>query len=437
MQENNNRYAALEEKIKKENLYPDPRNLGEFIAEKKDDDGIRYLSPENWVFHPDVVKKVIEGKYNKIKPYSAEFDATLNCSNRCTKCAYKYTKNCEHCRFVWIRNNFSNPEVHMQSFDFAKNLLDKLIDGGIKGVIFTGGGEPFLFKGLEELVAHATERSIDSVNYTNGNCVSRERIERLIEAQPLLVRVSLNAGTEEIYNKFHNPLDEDGAFERCLKTIEYLAQGSILNPRMSVGVGIVINKINQNDLVESAKRVREITEKTGGGIEFITYRPEFDYYDNEQLPEDLLKKTYDIVEQDVRRVLEGTKIRLSNVTCRYEALMQDTRTYKECRGTGLYAELAPNGNLYFCCDRHFNEEYLIGDLKQDSLFDIHFGKQRLRVLNFINENKCGVCPPACKSHEINKQFQKIEELRAKNELYKVELWIKELQKRPVPKMVNF
>ena len=313
-------YSALEQEIKRQNLFPDPRNPGEFISENKDG-GIRYLSPENWVFHPDVVKKVLQGKYSEIKPYSAEFVPTLNCSNRCDICAYKGPKEME---FVWLRNNFTNPEVHMQSFDFAKNLLDRLIDNGIKGMIFTGGGEPFLFTRLEDLVYHTTERKTDSVVYTNGNCVSERRIKKLIEAQPLLVRVSLNCGTKSVYNEFHRPFDENGAYERCLKTIEYLAQGSLVNPRMSVGIGVVINRINRNDLVEAAKRIREITEKTGGGIEFMTYRPAYEYYDKEQLPEDLLRQTQDIVEQDVRQVLEGTKINLSNINCRYEALIKNS-----------------------------------------------------------------------------------------------------------------
>jgi len=428
------RYAELKGKIKDEKLSPDPRNPGKFLKERRENNGIKYLNPENWVFHKDVVEKVLKGKYDEIRPYSAEFVSTLNCSNRCDICAYKCPKMSE---FVWLRNNFSDPQVHMQDLGFAKSLLDKLIDGGIKGVIFTGGGEPFLFTKLEELVAHATEKGADSVVYTNGNCVSERRIRRLIEAKPLLVRVSLNCGTKQVYNEFHNPLSTKNSFERTLLTIESLAEGSIKNPRMSVGVGVVITNANQDDLVESAKRIKEIIDRTGGGIEFIAYRPAFEYYDKGQLNPEFLQKTCSTVENEVKLVLQGTGVKVSNITCRYEALMHDTRTYTICRGTGLYAELGPNGNLYFCCDRNLNRRCEIGSLLQDSLIDIHTGKQREEFLAYINKNKCTPCPPACKSHELNKQFQKIEDLRAAGELYKAELWVEELQKQTPPKMVNF
>ena len=47
----------------------------------------------------------------------------------------------------------------------------------------------------------------------------KKRLLKLIEASPLLARVSLNAGSPEVYNAFHNPLRKEGALERCLETI--------------------------------------------------------------------------------------------------------------------------------------------------------------------------------------------------------------------------
>ena len=370
-----------------------------------------------------------------IMPYCAEFVTTMNCSNRCEiPCGFMLQKIMEE---VWQENDFSDPRLHMQDICFAKSLLDRLVDGGIKGLIFTGGGEPFLFKDLVELVAYATAQGIDSVVYTNGNVVSEKRVRRLIQAQPLLVRVSLNAGTEEVYNRFHNPSNRKGALQRTLNTIMYLAEGSIENPSMTVGVGIVINEINRYDLVETARRIREIVDKTGGGIKFVAYRPAFNYCGRSQLPSEILDETYEIVERDVRRELSGTGVRVSNVECRYDALRQDTRDYGECRATGLYAELSPRGTLHLCCERNCHRDYVIGDLTQSTLEEIWRSERRKAAINWVNSSYCEACPPACKPHETNKQFGKIEELRKAGELYKVELWIEGQRRMPTPKMVNF
>ena len=426
-------YNSLKRIIQEKNLQPNPNVVGEFIKGEQGKGEKGFLSPNNWIFHPQIVDCVLKGDYDNIMPYSAEFVTTQNCSNRCENCAYKDVKELEG---VWIKNNFSDPDAHMQNIGFAKSLLDKLVSGGIKGLIFTGGGEPFLFKGLENLIAYATEKNVDSVVYTNGNAIPNGTIKKLIDSSPLLIRVSLNAGTKKVYNKFHNPLNPKNAFERTLETITLLAKNS-KNSKTDIGVGVVINKANRYDLVNTALRIKEIINKAEGGIDFITYRPEFNYYGAEQLPRKLLNETYNIVENDVRKILEGTRVKVSNITCRFEALLRDTRNYDICRSTGLYVELSPDGKLQLCCDRNMNRKYTLGDLKRESLKNIHLGDERKRILNQINLNKCEYCPPACKSHEINKQFHQIENLREKGKMFKVKLWIEEQQKQPPPKMVNF
>ena len=162
----------------KQELLPHPRVVGEFTeAKHKHSDGIGFLAPLNWIWHDSIVEKVLTGDYNNIPPVCAEFDATLNCSNRCNICGYDLVKKLEG---TWIRNNFKDPEAHMQSFGLAQDLLDKLIDSGIKGLIFTGGGEPFMFQGLEDLIAHATFRKADSAVYTNGNYLTEKRTRKLV-----------------------------------------------------------------------------------------------------------------------------------------------------------------------------------------------------------------------------------------------------------------
>ena len=310
-------HDKLEEKIKAEVLIPNPFKVGEFI--KKDiNDNTRFLYPNTWVFHDGVVNKVLSGDYSAITPFCSEIVPTMNCSNRCKMCGYKSVKKLDG---SWKKNDFLNPQIHMQDIGFAKSLLDKLIDDGIKGIIFTGGGEPTLFSGLEKLIAHATEKKVDSVLYTNGNSLSINQIDEIIKAKPLLVRVSLNTGTEEIYNKFHHPLNKQTAFQGTLKTIEEFAKGALDTPSMSVGVAVVINEINKYDLIETALRVKEINEKVGGGIEFITYRPAFNYYDSKQLPAELLDETCKIVETKVKEVLNGTGIKVLNLKRRYKTII--------------------------------------------------------------------------------------------------------------------
>jgi MoaA/NifB/PqqE/SkfB family radical SAM enzyme len=423
----------IKEKVRQGDLASDSKNIGEFIERRLGTDGFGFLVPNNWVFHDQIVEKVLQGDYKGIKPVCSEFDVTSNCSNRCTNCAYKLVKELEG---FWIKNDSLDSNAQMQSKEYAKNLILKLKKSGIKGIIFSGGGEPFLFPHLEEVIKYATNLGIDSVSYTNGNVLIPSRIEKLVDARPLLVRVSLNAGTKEVYNAFHNPIDTNGAFNRTLQTIECLAKGNVKNPEMSVGVGVVINEKNQDDLVNAALRVREIAERTKGKIEFMTYRPEFNYYGKEQILDSILNKTFEIVERDVKAVLNGTGISVVNVGNRYKALKENTRNYTECRACGICSEITPMG-AFFCCDRNFNRRYYIGSLESQDLGELYNGERRAEIFEYLSKKKCSICPPACKSHEINIQFNKVEEFRKEGKIDLVKLWIEEQRKMPKPKMVNF
>lgn len=431
-----NKKQSLIQKIKKEELIPNPYEPGEFVKPKNDPSysKFKHLSPNNWVFHKQIVEKVLEGEYMSILPYSAEFVTTVNCSNRCIfPCSFIEQREIEG---IQKENQLYNPKVHMQSLNFAKDLMDKTLDGGVKGIIFTGGGEPFLFDGLEEIMQYTTSKGADSVLYTNGNVAEERRVKKVIESEPLMVRVSLNAGTEDIYNKIHRPFEPDGSLQRALNTIEILAQGSKQNPNMSTGVGVVINKINRYNLKESAKRIAEISDKVGGGITYAAYRPAYNHCGKKQLSPEFLDEVHEEVELKVRPILENAGVSLSNITCRYEALKQE-RPYDVCRASGLYLELSPYGLAHTCSDRNCHAAHVIGDLKENSLEEIWTGEKRAGRFEYINNSKCDVCAPGCKPHETNIQFEKIEKLRENGEFYKVELWIKEQLKMPVPKMVNF
>lgn len=445
------RKQDLQAIIRAEGLTPDPFNVGVFHKERPDegDNGIRFLYP-SWVFHRAITEKVLAGAYDEILPYTAEFVPTLNCSYRCRiPCSFTHQKRSLG---VWEANDFENERVHMPSVEFAKQLVDRLWQGGIKGITFTGGGEPSSFGGLEDVMLHAHKRGLDTVLFTNGDWVDPQRIAGVLAASPKLVRISLNAGTKEVHTRFHHPFNPATAFMTVLDTIELFARGALQHPDVSVGLSVVINAINQNDLVETAQRVREIVDRTKGGIAFLAYRPMFNnrpckivdgtYRRQNQLSPGLLTQAYRTVEEQVRPILDGTGVRVSNVTSRYEALLhcqsvEYSRYYDSCRASGLFAELAPDGRLHLCCDWNCDPDFAIGDLTTSTLEEIWGGEQRRALIQRISDSKCEICPPACKPHDANRQFEQVERLRATGDLFKAEVWIEEQQMAAPPKMVNF
>ncbi len=418
----------VQERNKRHGLIPHPKKVGQFVKQVIDptDTGLKFLDPSNWVFHDKVVDKVINGNYSEITPYSAEFMPTMNCFHRCKiPCAFEKVKKDKG---IWEKNNYKDPEAHMQGDDFG--LLEKLVDGGVKGFIWTGGGDPTLYKNLPALMQRATDLGTDSVLYTNGAAITDSFKQAILDAQPLLVRVSLNAGTKEVYDELHQPFVRN-AFNRTLDTITYFAEHA---NGTDVGVAVVINEINAHDLVQAAYRVKKIQDETGG-VKYVTFRPAFNYNGPEQLQPDLLNFADETVEEHVRPVLESSGVSVSNLRMRYEALKE----YKQypCNGTGLYGELGPDGDLYLCCDKTMNKQFAIGSLHEQSLSEVYKSDKRFTLLDYVDKFQEQICPHACKPHETNKQFAQVESLRSQGKMYMVESWIEAHQAGPVPRMVNF
>lgn len=423
-----------EEFEKRKNLIPNPWRPGEFIENKNEEDKYRlkFLFPESWVYHPDVVRHVLNGEYDKIMPYSAEFVTTLNCTNRCLgPCSYCLQRMCEG---ISHNNDFKNPRIHMQSYEFAREMMDKLLEGGVKGITFTGGGEPSLFNRLEDIMKYTSGKA-DMILYTNGNSWTEERIKRVVESSPKIIRVSMNCGTKERYDKFHRPFNKN-AFQTVLKSTECFAK-YCKNTETSFGVSFIMNEENYRDIPETAKRLLEIIEKVHGGIDFAAYRPSFNYCGSVQTSSDILDESFNLVENEVRSILKNTGIKVSNIKCRYDALKSNERGYRTCRATGLYAEMAPNGELHTCCDRNCYRPFCIGDLKKNTVEEIYSSEKRKNVLSYANDFSCTTCPIACKPHEANKQFEIVEQLREKKEMYKLEAWIDAIHNLPKPKLINF
>ena len=99
------------------------------------------LAPTKWLQHEDRVQKIIEGKSNDIVPVTVHLVPTLRCDHLCYFCTYggaKGNKRQEDNRPVALQPKNAMKDM---PFENMKDTLDKLSSTGVRGVIFTGGGE--------------------------------------------------------------------------------------------------------------------------------------------------------------------------------------------------------------------------------------------------------------------------------------------------------
>ena len=157
------------------------------------------------IYHPERVYELINSKddwnkYKFLKPIYAEISTSGACNHRCTFCSVDY---------IGYKPRFTSREVLRSFFSKAKKI-------GLKAVMFAGDGEPMLHKEICEIVKDAYENNIDTSFTTNGVYMNEKFIKESMKYVSW-IKVSMNAGTNNAYEKIHRTSEKD--FEKVWSNI--------------------------------------------------------------------------------------------------------------------------------------------------------------------------------------------------------------------------
>ena len=153
----------------------------------------------------DHLEKVLHWK-NKTSEktlITAEIDMTNYCNNRCPNCA-----------------GFRDRQTSL-TYNEAIDYIDQLIDMGLQGIVFTGGGEPLCNPDTLRVVEYVFNKGIDIGFVTNGLALDEKNSSELVKCCTW-IRISLDASTKETYKLTHG-MDEN-CFEQVLENIGILVK---------------------------------------------------------------------------------------------------------------------------------------------------------------------------------------------------------------------
>jgi sulfatase maturation enzyme AslB (radical SAM superfamily) len=192
-------------------------------------------------------------------PLSINLDLT-------TACNYA----CDHC----IDWDILNSKVRHED-EALRESLRAMAARGLRSVILIGGGEPTLYPGFPDMVAFLKALGLQVAIVSNGS-----RGDRLLQAAPHLrkgdwIRLSLDAGSNEVFRRMHNPSSKTLTLDEICSWIPRIRAAQ---PELTVGFSFVITwqggsrgavKVIENihEMVMAAERAR------GAGFHYISYKP--------------------------------------------------------------------------------------------------------------------------------------------------------------------
>ncbi|MBX7245153.1 MAG: radical SAM protein [Candidatus Sumerlaeaceae bacterium] len=342
---------------------------------------VKQFSSDKILKHLDRVNEWLAG--GNPFPITVEMDMTNVCSHKCPECVVNY---------------FREDNADRLPRALAERIITELAEGGVRGLIFTGGGDPLCHRDTPDMMALAASKGIDVALITNGSLLT-EPIMEVALRHCMWIRVSLDCITPATFKLMHGLPEED--FRKVIANIKTLAaMKRHLGSRATVGVGFLTCAATENEMVEAARQAKD------WGVDYLQYRPlqihrggkfEYDWFEVE-----------DLINQAVQYSGDGYEVLYSKH--KYESIKRQDygRDYPECLGHQFASTIAADGKVYICCHTRGYEKYCLGNLHEHSFHEIWNGEERRKAIGRIDFKDC---IPLCRDNTFNQILWKIKQPR--------------------------
>jgi GTP 3',8-cyclase len=340
-----------------------------------------FLKSNKVLNHPKKYKQWYE-KSDTLGPITIKIDLTNVCNHDCPGCI----------DYELIHND--NNSLNYNLFNF---LLDSLSACGVKGINYTGGGEPTTHKQFDKIIRLTHEKGFKIGLICNGSRFHRWPMEELL---PMFewIRVSLDAYDQDTHVRTHG---KTARFKRTIDNLKLLADIKKKNNlNTTIGAGYITNQ--HADMDRNLCKFIEICKDVG--IDYAQLRPSFGFmYDYKSVDPDELKSIF-----DKARAYQDNNFKVIIDDGKYEKILSGKgtcRTYNYCHAQSFKATtITATGDVYMCCSLTGKKEGWVGNIKLKSFFDIWHSDYRQKALKELDVKKC---PHLCVGDNLNEFLDKI------------------------------
>lgn len=315
--------------------------------------------------HAQALNDIGDGK--RIAPIYIRIKPTNYCNHKCYYCSYA-----DHA--LGLRDSVNRQD--QISWEKMQEIISDISDMGVKAVTFSGGGEPLVYPHIVEAMQKILDAGIDLSIITNGQLLKGERAQVLADAK--WVRISFDSANAETYAKIRQlPLK---AFDEVCDNISKFSK--IKSGNCELGVNFVINHENAGQAYDMAKMLKELN------VNHIKYTARvtqnlFEYH--EPFRQSVIEQIH-----KAKKELEDEKFKIINkYESDFDSALVFHRCYDKCYINQIFTVIAADNKVYFCHDKAYVKEGIVGDLKNQSFKELWFSEEiRKRYEEFNPRKEC-------------------------------------------------
>lgn len=325
--------------------------------------------------HAELLRKFVAGE--SFRPIHMRIGIMGACNMRC-----------EFCNF-----HSPNEESFYDLFSFKDaipteksiKLLREFAESGGRAVTFCGSGECTIHRGYVAIcrAAHADGLRIGLI--TNGSRLGRDDIAACVIDTHTWVRVGLNAGTEETFNRITK--DREHTFASFLTSIGRLRDKAV-DPEFRIGFNFVITKDNYLEIVRAARVAHD------SGAHYIRFEPEFYSALGHETIEPVMAEISAALREAAELATPDFDVSVPKLDRgpmdRVETVEGD---FEHCHYSRFVTAVGADGHLYPCPQVHLNSRYRIGNVLEDGYLKVLEGGPRAEweASNPLRTDLCKSC----------------------------------------------
>lgn len=284
------------------------------------------------------------------------------CNHRCRYCAYR-EESLQLGKDMRIADAIPKQKM--------LEITEDIIDMGVKGVTFSGGGEPLFYPHLVDVLRRLVDSTVKFATLTNGGLLKGE-IAELFAKHGSWVRVSMDGWDNESYTRYRGVAD--GEYDAILKNIsDFKRHGG----PCKLGVSYIVDKENVGHIYDAARRVKEWG---GDSVKISPCIVENDGGANNAYHEPF----FDLAREQVDRVMDELAGDDFEVFDAYHLLDERfTKEYTWCPYIQVLPVIGADCNVYSCQDKAYNlDEGLIGSIENIGFKEFWMtGKEKFGTIN--------------------------------------------------------
>jgi MoaA/NifB/PqqE/SkfB family radical SAM enzyme len=321
-----------------------------------------YLARNKIFAHPERLAEWIT--HGITKPITAEIDPSNRCNHYCPKCS----------------GNRTDADAEL-SLDYMKKIIDET-SPFLKGMVFTGGGEPLINKDTPEAIDYANRNGIEVGLITNGSLLDQFDTEQLL-SNCIWIRVSVDGLNPEHYSIRSGTNEKE--YHKVWDNVKLLTETkSKAGSKCVVGVAYLTENETPEQLFKFTVKGKEY------GVDYVQFRP-FHHSTTNLLEEITICKT--LGSENFKVIAPEEKYR------------DEKFDYDRAFGDEFRFVISASGGMYPCCYTRGLDDFLLGNIILRGFENIWKSEERKEV----SENKLRLksCPPLCYKDPFNQLLWKI------------------------------